>query len=44
MKQETIDKLLSDEKKHLEKLHQIVKNSIDAEELIIHNLTNPPDK
>jgi uncharacterized membrane protein len=42
MKKETIGKLLFDEKKHLEKLHQIVKNSIDAEELIVHNLSHPP--
>ncbi|WP_310556906.1 DUF1003 domain-containing protein [Flavobacterium sp.] len=41
MKNETISKLLSDEQKHLEKLHKIVKESIDAEELIIHNLSNP---
>lgn len=41
MKNETINKLLSDEKVHLEKLHKIVKDSIDAEELIIHNLSNP---
>jgi uncharacterized membrane protein len=37
-----IDKLLSDEKKHLEKLHQIVDETIKAEELITHNLLNPP--
>lgn len=41
MKNETINKLLSDEQKHLEKLHKIVKNAIDAEELIIKNLSNP---
>ncbi len=41
MKNETINKLLSDEQKHLEKLHKIVKDAIDAEELIIHNLSNP---
>jgi uncharacterized membrane protein len=41
MKTETINKMLSDEKKHLEKLHKIVKDSIDAEELLIHNLSNP---
>ncbi len=33
--------MLSDEKKHLEKLHKIVKDSIDAEELIMHNLLQP---
>ena len=41
MKTETINKMLSDEKKHLEKLHKIVKDSIDAEELIIQNLLKP---
>ncbi len=41
MKTETINKLLSDEQKHLEKLHKIVKDAIDAEELIIHNLSSP---
>jgi uncharacterized membrane protein len=43
MKNETINKLLLDENKHLEKLHKIVQDSIDAEELIIHNLSNPPE-
>lgn len=37
-----IDQLLADENGHLEKLHQIVKDSIKAEELIIYNLLNPP--
>lgn len=37
-----IGNLLSDENKHLDKLHQIVKDTIKAEELIIHNLLNPP--
>ncbi|GEP51092.1 hypothetical protein FNO01nite_17640 [Flavobacterium noncentrifugens] len=33
---------ISDEVKiHLEKLHLIVKNSIEAEELIVHNLAHP---
>jgi uncharacterized membrane protein len=41
MKNETINKMLSDEEKHLEKLHKIVKDAIDAEELIIKNLSNP---
>ena len=41
MKNETISKMLSDEKKHLEKLHKIVKDSIDAEELIMQNLVQP---
>jgi len=38
----SIDTLMSDEKEHLNKLHQIVKNSIEAEELIIQNLLHPP--
>jgi uncharacterized membrane protein len=42
MKKESIEKLLNNEKKHLEKLHDIVKTTIDDEELIIQNLTNPP--
>ncbi len=42
MKKESIEKLLSDEKKHLEKLHNIVKKAIDDEELIVHNLTHLP--
>lgn len=42
MKKESIDKLLQDEKKHLEKLHEIVKNSIEDEELLIQNLEHPP--
>jgi uncharacterized membrane protein len=33
--------LISDEKKHLEKLHQIVEETIKAEELIVKNLLNP---
>lgn len=37
-----IDQLLSDEDNHLEKLHQIVKDTLKAEELIIYNLVNPP--
>ncbi len=41
MKNETINKLLTDEQKHLEKLHAIVKDAIDSEELIIKNLSNP---
>ena len=36
------DKLLSDEQNHLVKLHKLVKDSIDAEELLIQNLSNPP--
>ncbi len=37
-----IDGLLFDENEHLERLHQIVKDTLEAEELIIHNLLNPP--
>ena len=42
MENKEIDQLLSEENKHVEKLHQIVQDTIDAEELIIHNLLNPP--
>lgn len=42
MKNENIDKLLYDENEHLSKLHQIVKNTLESEELIIHNLLHPP--
>ena len=37
-----IDKMLTDEDEHLKKLHQIVNDTIEAEELIVHNLLNPP--
>jgi uncharacterized membrane protein len=37
-----VDQLLSDESNHINKLHQIVKDTIQSEELIIHNLLNPP--
>ena len=37
-----ISDLLSDEEKHINKLHQIVEDTLKAEELIIHNLLNPP--
>ena len=42
MENKEIDQLLSDENEHLNKLHQIVKDTIEAEDLIIHNLSNPP--
>jgi len=42
LKNEDIDKLLFDENEHLSKLHQIVKNTLESEELIIHNLLHPP--
>ncbi len=39
-----INQIASEENKQLGKLHQIVEDSIKAEELIIHNLTNPPEE
>jgi uncharacterized membrane protein len=42
MDDKEIDKLLSDENEHLNKLHQIVKETLKAEKLIVHNLLNPP--
>src|SRR5438270_2942883 len=42
MEDKEIDELLSVENQHLNKLHQIVKDTLKAEELIIHNLLNPP--
>ncbi len=44
MNDKEIDDLLSDENAHLNKLHQIVKDTIKSEELIIHNLLNPPEE
>ena len=41
MKNDIIDKLFVEEDKNLQKLHKIVKEAIDAEELILHNLSNP---
>jgi uncharacterized membrane protein len=43
MQADDINQLLSDENEHLKKLHQIVKETIEAEELIIQNLSNPPE-
>ncbi|MCY7359435.1 MAG: hypothetical protein LH609_18665 [Rudanella sp.] len=37
-----IKQLLSDENVHLDKLHKIVKETLEAKELIVHNLVNPP--
>ncbi|MBK8483806.1 MAG: DUF1003 domain-containing protein [Saprospiraceae bacterium] len=37
-----MDPFLREEKNHLNKLHEIVKNTLEAEELIIQNLLNPP--
>lgn len=42
MDNQEIDQLLREENEHLAKLHRIVKDTIKAEELIIHNLLNPP--
>jgi len=42
MKNKDIDKLLLDEDEHMHKLHQIVKASLDEENLLIENLLNPP--
>ena len=42
MDNKEIDQLLSDENEHLDKLHQIVKEALKAEKLIIRNLLNPP--
>jgi len=44
MESKEIDQLQSDEDAHLEKLHGIVKETLIAEELIIHNLLNPPSE
>ncbi len=42
MENKEIDQLLFDENEHLNKLHKIVKDTLDEEELIIHNLLYPP--
>jgi len=42
MDSKNINDLLTDESKHLDKLHQIVADTIKAEELIIQNLLHPP--
>lgn len=44
MKNNEIDKLMFEEKKHLDKLHQIVEDTIKAEQLIVQNLLNPPEE
>ncbi|MBI3233911.1 MAG: DUF1003 domain-containing protein [Bacteroidetes bacterium] len=44
MSDKEIDDLLSDENEHLNKLHRIVRDNIKSEELIIHNLLNPPEE
>jgi uncharacterized membrane protein len=42
MNNKEIDKLLIDEKEHLNKLHQIVQDTIKEEQLIVNNLLHPP--
>jgi len=42
MDNQEINQLLCDENEHLAKLHRIVEETLKAEELIIHNLLNPP--
>jgi uncharacterized membrane protein len=42
MNNKDIDQLLSDENEHLNKLHKIVRETLQAEELIIQNLLHPP--
>jgi uncharacterized membrane protein len=42
MDNKDIDQLLSEENAHIERLHQIVKDSIKAEQLLIDNLLHPP--
>ena len=42
MNEQKIDKLLKHENDQLDKLHQIVKEAILDEELIVQNLLNPP--
>nr|MBK9652293.1 DUF1003 domain-containing protein [Bacteroidota bacterium] len=37
-------KMLSDENEHLNKLHQIVQDTLVAEKLIVRNLQNPPEE
>ncbi|MEY3241216.1 MAG: hypothetical protein RIR11_2654 [Bacteroidota bacterium] len=42
MKNTGIEELLNQENKQIQKLHQIVQETLKAEELIIQNLLNPP--
>ncbi len=42
MKTDLVEKITKSEKDQLDKLHKIVQDSIEAEELIIQNLLNPP--
>ena len=39
-----VDQLFKVENQHLSKLHQIVRETIQSEELILQNLLNPPDE
>jgi uncharacterized membrane protein len=42
MDNKALPDFLSDEEKHLNKLHKIVEDTLKAEALIIHNLLHPP--
>lgn len=44
MKTDLVEKISKTENEQLEKLHKIVQDSIEAEELIIQNLLNPPSE
>lgn len=44
MPSKQIGHLLADESEHIKKLHQIVADSLKAEELIVQNLLNPPSE
>lgn len=44
MENKEINQLMSDENDHLKKLHQIVKDTIEEEQLIVNNLLNPPEE
>lgn len=44
MENKEINQLMSDENAHLKKLHQIVKDTISEEQLIVNNLLNPPEE
>ena len=43
-KEKEIDKLLSDENEHINKLNKIVRHTLKEEELIVHNLLHPPEE
>lgn len=44
METQTLEQLLSEENKHLEKLHQIVRQTLADEELVVRKLANPPSE